>query len=182
MEFWLCSEKMCLPLFIFKANIGRPPFYKMFLKQLANKKAQKTGHSYEECIRHLRTRLSFSMPDGEFSTYIELNLLGRMHVASFIDFKTYLQASDRDSCRRRLPPDSELKSNERMSGEGEFDHHPIASSTVVKKRKPEGWTQEQDTTFQEKFILIVGALRSFAAKSRAPPLLRIVIAPSFQLQ
>eukprot|EP00116_Pleurobrachia_bachei_P001001 sb/3461263/ len=36
-----------------------------------------------------------------------------------------------------------------MSGEGEFDHHPIASSTVVKKRKPEGWTQEQDTTFQE---------------------------------
>ena len=30
--------------------------------------------------------------------------------------------------------------------------------------------------------LIVGALRSFAAKSRAPPFLRIVIAPSFQLQ
>eukprot|EP00116_Pleurobrachia_bachei_P017018 sb/3477280/ len=30
--------------------------------------------------------------------------------------------------------------------------------------------------------LVVGALRSFAAKSRAPPLLRIVIAPSFQLQ
>eukprot|EP00116_Pleurobrachia_bachei_P015605 sb/3475867/ len=29
---------------------------------------------------------------------------------------------------------------------------------------------------------LVGALRSFAAKSRAPPLLRIVIAPSFQLQ
>eukprot|EP00116_Pleurobrachia_bachei_P017517 sb/3477779/ len=28
----------------------------------------------------------------------------------------------------------------------------------------------------------VGALRSFAAKSRAPPFLRIVIAPSFQLQ
>eukprot|EP00116_Pleurobrachia_bachei_P017799 sb/3478061/ len=29
---------------------------------------------------------------------------------------------------------------------------------------------------------LVGALRSFAAKSRAPPFLRIIIAPSFQLQ
>ena len=29
---------------------------------------------------------------------------------------------------------------------------------------------------------VVGALRSFAAKSRAPPFLRIAIAPSFQLQ
>eukprot|EP00116_Pleurobrachia_bachei_P014919 sb/3475181/ len=32
------------------------------------------------------------------------------------------------------------------------------------------------------YIRIVGALRSFAAKSRVPPFLRIVIAPSFQLQ
>eukprot|EP00116_Pleurobrachia_bachei_P011493 sb/3471755/ len=31
-------------------------------------------------------------------------------------------------------------------------------------------------------LIIVGALRSFAAKSRVPPFLRIVIAPSFHLQ
>eukprot|EP00116_Pleurobrachia_bachei_P012761 sb/3473023/ len=34
----------------------------------------------------------------------------------------------------------------------------------------------------EIYKKLEGALRSFAAKSRAPPFLRIVIAPSFQLQ
>eukprot|EP00116_Pleurobrachia_bachei_P007279 sb/3467541/ len=40
-------------------GLGRE--FKKTLKQLADKKAKKTGYSYEQCIRYLRLRLSFAM-------------------------------------------------------------------------------------------------------------------------
>eukprot|EP00116_Pleurobrachia_bachei_P002127 sb/3462389/ len=54
----------------------------------------------------------------------------------------------------------------------------LVPTTCVKMTK----TRASVPTALPPVTTLVGALRSFAAKNRAPPFLRIVIAPSFQLQ
>eukprot|EP00116_Pleurobrachia_bachei_P009961 sb/3470223/ len=58
----------------------------------------------------------------------------------------------------------------------------LVGSATLTCQEDGTWSSDVPQCDENWTELVVGALRSFAAKSRAPPFLRIVIAPSFQLQ
>ena len=54
-------EKAVFTPLVMSTSGGLGREFKNTLKQLANEKSKKTGYSYEDCVRYLRLRLSFSM-------------------------------------------------------------------------------------------------------------------------
>ena len=54
-------EKASFTPLVMSTTGGLGQEFSRTLKQLATKKSRKTGYTYQECIRYLRVRLSFSM-------------------------------------------------------------------------------------------------------------------------